>query len=133
MLPGGDYDTVNEPDLTGQIASANVVVTRAASLASQKGVTLTSDELELMERWLAAHFYCVSDQTYASKSTDGASASFHGKTDMNFESTRYGQSALNVDYSGALTNISKRQFARAVWLGKTADEQLTWAERNGVS
>jgi hypothetical protein len=73
--------------------------------------------LELIERWLSAHFYALSDQTLASKSTSKASGSFHGQTQMDFDSTKYGQAAQNIDTSGCLRAIGKRQFGSSKWLG----------------
>lgn len=131
MAPGEDYNLSSPPDLTGFILTANKIVSRVATCATAKGLTLDSEELELIERWLSAHFYVMSDQNYTSKSTGGQSASFQGKTDMSIAASKYGQAAMNVDYSGCLTAISKRQFAGVTWLGKTASEQLTWEQRNG--
>jgi hypothetical protein len=108
-----DYDTLTNPDLTGFIAAASAVVDRVVTLAAQKGVTLSAGvnyEQELIERWLAAHFYTRSDQAYRSKSTGGASASFQGSTAMSLDASYYGQTAVNIDYSGALNAIGKRLF-----------------------
>lgn len=127
---GGDYDDDNEPSLEPYIATASALVDRVATCATNKGITLSATELELIERWLAAHCYCLSDQTYASKSTEGASASFHGQTGMAIESTRYGQMALTLDVSGCLMALSKRQVASAGWLGKSDPDKLTYDQRN---
>ncbi len=120
------------PDLTPRIESASVTVSRVKTGAlSAKGISMSFEELEIIERWLAAHLYAVTDKPYQSKTTGGASASFNGQTGMGFESTLYGQTAMNLDYSGVLTNINKRQFARSAWLGKPRSEQLSWEDRNG--
>ncbi len=132
-LLGNDYDPapeVGEPtDLQQYIDSAGVIVSRVATCAAAKGMALTTEELELIERWLSAHCYVQMDQTYASHS-DGASASFHGQTGMHLESSRYGQMAMDIDYSGCLTAISKRQIARAAWLGKPPSEQTDYDQRS---
>ena len=128
-----DYETDLSPSsvsLVPFIDTASAVVDRVEACAVAKDKTLTAAELELIERWLSAHFYVQSDQTYASKSSAGASASFHGQTGMHLESSRYGQTALNVDFSGCLTAIGKRQTARMAWLGKTLPEQTTYEDRN---
>ena len=130
LAPGKDYDTEDEPSLDPFIDTATAIVDRVEDCAVAKDRTLTDAELELIERWLAAHLYAMSDQTYASKSTAGASASFHGQTGMHLEATKYGQTALTVDYSGCLSAISKRQVARLVWLGKPPSEQLPYTDRD---
>lgn len=130
LLPGKDYDTEDAPSLQPFIDTATVIVDRVATCATDRDKTLTSGELELIERWLAAHLYAMSDQTYASKSTAGASASFHGQTGMHLEATKYGQTAVTLDYSGCLTAIGKRQTARGAWLGKRKSEQTDYSSRD---
>jgi hypothetical protein len=119
-VPDGGYDGVT--DLQQFIDTAGVTVDRCVTMASAKGITMLATELELMERWLAAHSYCQSDKQYASKSTAGASASFQGQTGQGFETTYFGQQALRIDYSGCLRNLDKQQRAQAVWLGTDCSE-----------
>ncbi len=72
----------------------------------------------MIERWLAAHYYCAMDPVYMSKSTGGASGSFQRKAgDGTFETTEYGRMACSLDYSGATAAVGKRQFAYGIWLG----------------
>jgi hypothetical protein len=113
-----DYDAKGRPSLNRQVQTASAVVSRVDACAKAKNVTLTAEELELIECWLAAHFYAVSDKPYASKNTLNASGSFHGRTDMSLDATLYGQQAQVVDYSGCLTAISKHAEANAFWAGK---------------
>lgn len=125
----GLRDDGTTPDVTPYIDSANVVVTRVNTCAGDKGITLSDAELELIERWLAAHLYAVSDKPLASKSSGGASGSFHGQTGMKLEATLYGQHAMLVDYSGCLAAIGKRQNARCFWLGKNPGSQIDYEDR----
>ncbi len=125
-----DYDTRRKPSLNVHIASANAMVTRVAACATAKGKTLTAVELELIERWLAAHKYVCIDQTYAEKTTGDAKAVYHGRTGMGLESSRYGQEAMNLDYSGCLESLNKRKTARLVWLGKPPSEQTDYEARD---
>lgn len=125
-----DYDADEAPSLTPFIDTAAIMVGRVIICATAKGLTLTAEELEIVERWLAAHYYVCSDQTYASASTNGASASFHGKTDMGLNSSRYGQTALGLDHTGCLAAINKGGYLLApVWLGKTVAEQTPFNDR----
>jgi len=125
-----DYDTQHNPVLTPYIDTASAIVDRVAACAIAKGKTLAATELELLERWLAAHFYKCSDQQFASKSTDGASASYTGKTDEGIRSTKYGQTAIDLDASGCLSALAKQQRMSAYWLGKSVPEQISYEERN---
>lgn len=121
LTTGRDYDTENNPDVGQFIDTASVIVDRVRTCSSNRGKGLLDSELELVERWLAAHCYACSDQPYASKSTAGASGSFQGRTGLALEGTKYGQMALTVDYSGCLSAISKRQTAGGFWLGNSPE------------
>ena len=106
------------------IDSATVLIDRVATCAAAKSKTLTAGELEILERWASAHLYAQSDLLRQSESANGASASYQGQTGMHFESTRYGQTALNLDYSGCLTVITKRQVAGMFWAGNKVPPTL---------
>lgn len=125
---GGDYNGTTS--LLPYIATANVMVSRAATCATNKGVTLTATELELMERWLAAHFYVCSDQTLAEETTERAKGVYHGSTGLYLDSSRYGQTAQSLDVSGCLAAIGKRQRVGVKWLGKRPSDQTDYVDRD---
>ena len=115
---GGHYD--GSTDLDPFILTASSLVSKCSS-ADTGGVHSASD-LELIERWLAAHFYAHSDQLPQNKSTGGASAGFQGQTAMVFNSTQYGQTALALDTTGYLAKLQQQASigpikAGAAWLG----------------
>lgn len=110
-----DYNLTT--DLQQFIDSADIIMARVLACAGAKGITLSSIELEMIERWLSAHFYCASNPQYQSEATGGISVSYTGQTSMHLESTRYGQMAINLDYSGCLNAISSRSVTSAQWLG----------------
>lgn len=115
-LLADDYNLTT--DLQQFIDSADVVIQRMITCATNKNVTFSGNELEIIERWLSAHMYCVSNPQYQSEATGGISVSYTGQTTMHFESTRYGQMAINLDFSGCLNAISNRSFAHAYWIGR---------------
>lgn len=121
-----DYDSRRHPSLAPYIDSATVVVDRVVTCATDKGVTLTTAEKELIERWLAAFFYTRSDPIYQSKGTDGANGSF---VQDPVDPERYRMGAIAVDYSGCLAGILKGQRAGAVWLGKNPSDQTAYEDR----
>ena len=132
MAPGGDYDLVANPDLTPFIDTASALVDDVAECATNKGKPLTSGRLELLERWLAAHFYQQSDQGYTQRATLRASGTFQGDTGMYLESTKYGQTARNLDSSGCLNAIANgtRKVAGGFWAGKPPSEQINYEDRD---
>lgn len=129
---GATLSGVN-PSLQPFIDSATVIVDRVATCATAREKTLTSSELELIERWLAAHFYaCAPDQAKESKTTGRASAKYQGKTGMYLESTKFGQMAVTLDYSGCLVAIASemKKKAGAVWMGFRPSEQTDYDDRD---
>lgn len=83
---------------------------------------LSTTELELIEMWLAAHFYAVNDQRLAAESKGKSGATYQGKTDMGLQATLYGQTALLLDTTGCLAkrnleSISGKRTASMSWLG----------------
>ena len=107
-------------DLTGFIAAGNSLTNKVAT--NDTDSLLDSDDLELIERYLAAHFYGVSDQVPQSKGTGRANASFRGQTAMGLEFTQFGQMAMTLDVTGYLSKLNKQSkegklVAGGSWLG----------------
>lgn len=133
LLPGKDYDNDQAADLTPFIDTASAMVDDVVACISAKGgMALTAARLELIERWLAAHYFKVSDKPYSSRSTEGASGGFDGQTAMYLESTLYGQTALRLDSSGCLDAAGGKEVktAGAAWLGRPPSEQTDYADRD---
>lgn len=126
-----DYDTANNPDLTPFIDTASSVIDKVVTCAANRGVSLSAADLELMERWLAAHCYAMSDKPYAEKTTMKAKGVFDGRTGMYLEGTRYGQTATSLDSSGCLAAIaSGRKRVTGTWLGYPPSQQTDYQDRN---
>lgn len=124
-----DYNTRTNPDLTPFIDTASAIVTRLSVAAADKGLTLSTTELELIERWISAHSYCLSDKAYESNKTLDAEARYQGKTKTGLDATLYGQMALNLDWTNTLANLSERKRVRAFWLGKQPIDQVDYYDR----
>lgn len=129
LVLGGHYVSGNSPDLQAFIDTATLIITRVITCATAKGITITSEEAEMMERYLAAHFFSFADQIYTSKATNGASGSFQGQTGKGVESSQYGMAALSIDPSGCLNAIMNRNKASVTWGGKPTNAQLSAYER----
>lgn len=125
-----DYDSVDAPSLKGFIDTAAALVGRVVECAARKGVTYSPLELELLERWVAAHLYGMSDQPYSARSTLRASGKFQGETGKYFEATKYGQVATTLDTAGCLDVLGRTRFVSATWLGKRPSEQINVADRS---
>jgi hypothetical protein len=125
-----DYDSLDNPDLTPFIETASSVVDDVSLCASQKGTPLATAKLELLERWLSAHCYCLVDRLYYSRKTGKAEGIFQGRTGMNLDYTPYGQMAKSLDPTGCLVAVTSSMKAGMMWLGKTLPEQINYDQRN---
>lgn len=127
-LLGGNWDQTTS--VQAYIDTATVMIDRVEACADQKGLDLTAAELELLERWLAAHFYAVNDALYMSRSTDKASGSFQrGPAETGLAETSYGKQVLAMDYSMCLKNLNAQQRAGMAWLGKNPTYQTDYTDR----
>lgn len=92
--------------LDPMIETANNVVT-ANCTDSRWGYSNAT--LELIERWLAAHYYAVFRPRTISEGAGEVSQTFALKTaDTPLESTPYGQQVMLIDNQGALASLNKR-------------------------
>lgn len=117
---GRDWD--GETVLDPYIETASAVVDRVTACATAKSITLSSSLLELIERWMAAHYYTVMDPIYKSKNTEGAGASFNDRS--------YKEVAVELDYTGCLNAILSKQRASVAWLGKPKSAQIDYVDRD---
>lgn len=136
-----DYDVVTAPSLVPFIETATLIVDRVVECAAEDDKVHTTAELERIEAWLAAHYYSQTDKNYTSRSTEGASGAFAGQTGMHLQSTLYGQTAMNIDFSGCLaelqaaatltpTPVNIVKATSFAWLGKPRSSQIDYDQRD---
>lgn len=125
-----DYDCGNAAPLTPYIESVIPTIDRLIACATKKGKAYTPSELELLERWLGAHAYGMSDKSYTQRSNLRASGSFEGQTGMGLEGTRYGQFALDMlDPFGCLEQLNTKARTQVFWGGKRRSEKTDFEDR----
>lgn len=79
--------------------------------------------LELIERWLSAHFYTVRDMRAESEKGGPTSEKKQSKVDLGFDSSHYGQTAMRLDTAGGLASLNTLMKGRGsqpvgiTWLG----------------
>lgn len=100
-LVGGIVEVADGVDLAPFILSANELVTELCT-----GSNYSDDRLELIERWLAAHFYAVFDPRTKLEQAAGLMEQFEGRADMGLRFTRYGQQAMMLDTAGNLAAVN---------------------------
>jgi hypothetical protein len=114
-----EYDS--SISLTPFIDAASALVDRVSTLDTAS--VLTAAMLELIERWLAAHFYACADQLPSAESAGKSSTTWQGQTGMGLDFTQYGQMAKRLDFTGALASIDKHKSRPGIsWLGQKAED-----------
>ena len=104
-------------DLTPFIETAAAFVDQLA----ENSAALTPERLELIERWLAAHFYATRDPRTASEHAGPVGANYQSAVTIGLQNSHYGQVALRLDTTGtlaALDGMSRDVEAAGYWLGR---------------
>lgn len=70
-------------------------------------VPYSDTKLELIERWLSAHFYAVRDPRAKSESVGPISETKESDTGLNLLSSKYGQMAMTLDTRGGLAALNQ--------------------------
>jgi len=110
--------TINEGDLSPFIETASAVVDDVCV-----PLEYNDTRLELIERWLAAHFYAVRDMRRSDEKAGSVSESYQYHVGAGLESTMYGTQAIALDTKGGLAGWNKAmkdgntQRPSAFWLG----------------
>lgn len=106
-------------DMTPFIAAANsVVVTRLGSSG------LSTATLTQIEKWLAAHFYCIMQSRTNMENADNIISQFQSRVDLGLDVTHYGQMAKLLDPTGILARTdfedkNQGKIKQSIrWLGK---------------
>jgi hypothetical protein len=94
--------TLTGEQITPFLRSANQLVT---STLVDKGYT--DDDLQEIEMWLAAHFATARYPQIAQEKVGDAAVHYEGKSGMGLESSRYGQTAMSLEYQGTLARLNK--------------------------
>lgn len=105
-------------DLTPFIETASSLVDDVAAASGAPGAT----RLELIERYLSAHFYTLRDPRPVSERAGPVSATYQSKVALGLKTSHYGQTAISLDPTGVLDAASKgKQIGAVAWLGTEAD------------
>lgn len=108
--------------LTPFIEAANALVTECCSTDDYDDT-----RLELIERWLSAHFYAIREARTTQERVGPVSESYQSRVDLGFDVTHYGQMAMRLDTAGGLAALNEqikkggKGVAKIEWLG-TEDE-----------
>ena len=97
-----NYDSKHEPSLEGFITDANDIVNEMVTADISGKISQT--RATALEKYIAAHLYCLSDPTFKQRATEGASGTTLGHGGQGYEATFYGQHAKRLDPTGFLAD-----------------------------
>ncbi len=103
-LVRGIIDAQADVDLTPFIATANLLV-NVVCAASGYTDGYVGSQMELIERWLSAHFYTVFDNQLTAAKAGTVSVHYQNKIDYGLKSSIYGQQAILLDTAGNLAAL----------------------------
>ena len=108
-------------DLDPFIFPANELVTEACGNYGH-----SAGRLEIIERYLSAHFYTLRDPRPVSERAGSVSATYQSKVDLNLSTSHYGQTAMVLDTSGGLADLNNqairgKRTVSLTWGGTAAD------------
>lgn len=111
--------------LTTFINTANRMVTKHCSEVTD----YTDDDLEEIERYLAAHFYHIAKTRSDNERAGRVSEGKRSKIDIGLKLTHYGQMAMVLDWAGGLAALNARMekgiattAIGLTWLGTEEDD-----------
>jgi len=113
-----EVDATISTDLAPFIEVANMLVT---DICTGYDTAYSDAKLELIERWLSAHFYAIRDQRKDSEKAGSVAEKNQYKVDLNLAQTIYGQQAMLLDTEGGLAALNKKMTS-----GVVASPSLEW-------
>jgi hypothetical protein len=148
-LVEGIIDVQAGTDLTPFIASGNMLCTALCTYPAVAPITIRGNrrvpdpspvptpytdgfigsQMELIERWLSAHFYAVYDTQLTYTKAGAAAAGFQYKIDYGLKSTKWGQTAIMLDYLGNLAawdNTSQTRRRITLRVESLGDRRCRW-------
>jgi hypothetical protein len=117
-------------DLSSFIAASNQLVT---GLCSNSGYTdgFVGSQMEVIERWLAAHMYTINDNQLISARAGSAAVTFQNVIGPGLATSMYGQNAMLLDFMGNLARWNnsariKRQIRISMGSAPSASRRRGW-------
>lgn len=118
---GGVIDMETGFDFDPFIATATDLVD---AIAAEAGNSYSSTTLELIERWLAAHFAAIHTRIAQRQEIGAAEQEAAMNVGRGLDLTEWGQMAQVLDRDGFLSTLSKKRKVAAVyWLGEEVPER----------
>lgn len=107
-------------EVDSDIPLAPFIETASALVDEIPAGDLTDTRLELVERWLSAHFYAIRDPRTTRERADRIEQTFQSRVGLGLANTHYGQQAAILDTTGTLKALDStgQRTVSVTWLGK---------------
>jgi len=123
-----ETDLGADSELDPFIETSSALVDEVCALAVKADGSLYYDStrLELIERWLAAHFYTIFSARSESEKAGPVSEKIQSKVDLGLQLSHHGQQVLILDTNGGLAALNRNATeggptkASILWLGTEA-------------
>jgi len=119
----------NDAAMLPFITLANELVTEFCTGDNGPETAYTDERLELIERWLSAHFYTNRDPRVTNEKAGSVGAAYQSSVALGFSTSHYGQTAMRIDTNGGLARLDKemknggKTRAKVSWLGTSCTEE----------
>jgi len=125
-----ELDAEIVPDETAMLAfisPANELVTEVCTGDNTPSTAYDDTRLELIERWLAAHFYTIRDPRGVNEKAGPVGVAFQSAVGLGLDTSHYGQAAMRLDTNGGLARINEstkkgKPRVGGFWAGTPADD-----------
>lgn len=112
-VSGSDVKEILDTELTASeltpfIETAHLLINKTVTEASDAlGVDVGSELLTRIELWLSAHFASIRDKRVTVEKVGPAEFRYEGQSGTRLDGTRYGQQAISIDPTGALSQMGQ--------------------------
>lgn len=114
---GGIIEVDADISLTPFIEVANALVTECCGDVDDYDAT----RLELIERWLSAHFYTERDPRVKTEQAGSVRQENQSIVAIGFDNSHYGQMAMRIDTNGGLALLNEQ-----IKNGSSGSKTITW-------
>lgn len=101
LVRGINGEIGTDADLNPFIDAANELVTEKCTTSGYSNA-----RLELIERWLSAHYHCVDSPRASRERVGSITVEPQGKVDIGLDNSLYGQMAMRLDTAGNLAAMN---------------------------
>lgn len=116
QLLGDNWDECTS--VAPYVRAASALVDQIVLCAARRKKVLPDEDLAIIETWIAAYRYTLTDPLFTSRSTAGASGSFaNGDSTLMGIQNRYKRGAIESDWSGCTNAVLNRLVAGFSSLG----------------